>query len=362
VLSSNRIPRKSLPYWNGKTLKIFLHKLSDALECRATRGETMRRVMIPAVLLAAFLASSAFAQEPKKRVAIMDFEYSTVQSAVMEVFGSNVDVGKGISDILVDRLVNDGTYSVIERKALDKLLAEQNLSNSDRADPSSAAKIGKLLGVNAIIIGSITTFGRDDKSTSVGGGGIGRRLGLGGGFNKREAKAVVQVTARLIDVNTGEILASAQGGGTSKRGGTSLAGMGVGTGGGGGGAVDMSSANFGATIIGEATNNAVTDLAGKLEASAGKLPTVAVVIDGLVADVSGATLTLNVGSSAGVKVGDKLKISRVGREIKDPATGKVLRRVESPLGEVAITEVDETSSVGTYSGTPGVKVGDHVKK
>src|SRR5713101_1655714 len=297
----------------------------------------MRRVMIPAVLLAAFLASSAFAQAPKKRVAIMDFEYSTVQSAVMEVFGSNVDVGKGICDILVDRLVNDGTYSVIERKALDKLLAEQNFSNSDRADPSSAAKIGKLLGVNAIIIGSITTFGRD-------------------------AKAVVQVTARLIDVNTGEILASAQGGGTSKGGGTSLAGMGVGTGGGGGGAVDMSSANFGATIIGEATNNAVTDLAGKLEASAGKLTTVAVVIDGLVADVSGATLTLNVGSSAGVKVGDKLKISRVGREIKDPATGKVLRRVESPLGEVAITEVDEASSVGTYSGTPGVKVGDHVKK
>ena len=60
--------------------------------------------------------------------------------------------------MLVDRLVNDGTYSVIERKALDKLIAEQNFSNSDRADPSSAAKIGKLLGVNAIIIGSITAI------------------------------------------------------------------------------------------------------------------------------------------------------------------------------------------------------------
>ncbi len=197
----------------------------------------------------------------------------------------------------MDRLVNDGTYSVIERTALDKLLAEQNFSNSDRADPSSAAKIGKLLGVNAIIIGSITTFGRDDKSTTIGGGGIGRRLGLGGGISKREGKAVVQVTARLIDVTTGEILASAQGDGESKRGGTSLAGMGIGTGGAGGGGLDMSSKNFGATIIGEATNAAVTDLAGKLEASAGKLPTVEIVIDGLVADVSGNSLTLNVGSS-----------------------------------------------------------------
>ena len=65
--------------------------------------------------------------------------------------------------------MNDGTYSVIERKALDKLITEQNFSNSDRADPNSAAKIGKLLGLNAIIVGSITQFGRDDKNTSVGG-------------------------------------------------------------------------------------------------------------------------------------------------------------------------------------------------
>ena len=63
-----------------------------------------------------------------------------------------------------------------------------------------------------------------------------------------------------------------------------------------------------------------------------------------------------------MKVGDKLQVTRVGREIKDPATGKVLRRTDSPLGEVAISEVDETSSVGTYTGTPGVKVGDRVKK
>ena len=33
---------------------------------------------------------------------------------------------------------------------LDKLIAEQNFSNSDRADPGSAAKIGKLLGAKVI--------------------------------------------------------------------------------------------------------------------------------------------------------------------------------------------------------------------
>ena len=128
----------------------------------------MRRILLAATLLAA----AAYAQD-KKRVAVMNFEYGTVQNGLAAIFGSNVDVGKGMADILVDRLVTDGTYSVIERKALDKLLAEQNFQNSDRADPSGAARIGKLLGVSAIIIGSITEFGRDDKSTNVAGGAIG---------------------------------------------------------------------------------------------------------------------------------------------------------------------------------------------
>jgi hypothetical protein len=68
-----------------------------------------------------------------------------------------------------------------------------------------------------------------------------------------------------------------------------------------------------------------------------------------------------VGTRAGVHNGDTLKITRAGREIKDPATGKVLRRVETDLGTIKITSADEGSSEGTYSGQPGVKVGDRVK-
>ena len=64
----------------------------------------------------------------------MNFDYATVQSGVAALFGANKDIGKGIADLLVDKLVQNGTYSVIERKQLDKILAEQNFSNSDRAD------------------------------------------------------------------------------------------------------------------------------------------------------------------------------------------------------------------------------------
>src|SRR6267378_3784146 len=171
-------------------------------------------------------SAPATPQGRKKRIAIFDFDYATVQTASAAVFGTNVDVGKGISDLLVNNLVKDGTYSVIERKALDKILTEQNFSNSDRANPNSAAKIGKLLGVDAIVVGSVTQFGNETKNTNIGGGGGGLG-GFGiGGFGKKKSKAIVAVNARMVDIDTGEILGVADGKGESARESTSLLGGG----------------------------------------------------------------------------------------------------------------------------------------
>ncbi|HEY3835031.1 MAG TPA: CsgG/HfaB family protein [Bryobacteraceae bacterium] len=321
----------------------------------------MKRLLVCIALLAAVIPAGA--QPPKKRIAIMNFDFSAVQTDVYSIFGNRQDVGQGIADLLVDRLVTDGRYSVIERKALDKIIAEQNFSNSDRADPNSAAKLGRLLGVDAIVIGSITQFGRDDKTTSVGGGALGGlagRYGIGG-VGKRQAKAVVRINARLINTDTGEILAVAEGHGESQRSGTSLLGSGGSAINAGGGNVDMGSRNFADTILGDAVGQAVTGVANRLENEASKLPGHVVSVSGLVADVDGTTLTLNVGSRSGLKIGDMLQVSHPGREIRDPATGKVLRRVDSSLGHVSITQVDEGSSVGTYTGAGKVQVGDTVK-
>lgn len=313
------------------------------------------------LLVFTLLAQAAWGQ--KKRVAVLDFEYATVQSNVAAIFGQNVDIGRGIADMLVDRLVREGTYSVIERKAIQQVLAEQNFSNSDRADSTSAAKIGRLLGVDAIIIGSITQFGRDDKSVGTGGGvfrGIGSKYGLGN-VGLKSAKAIVGISSRTVFVDTGEILAVASGKGMSQRSGTSLFGAGAGAQTGAAGAIDMLSSNFANSIIGEATAAAVDSLRAELNAGASKLPTRVVVIDGLIADVNGNTLILNVGSRAGVKVGQSLQVVQGGREIRDPATGKVLRRIGNPIGSVTITEADDASSVGNFSGAVKPKVGDQVK-
>ena len=320
------------------------------------------KIIVHFTSIVVLFSSLAFSQQ-KKRVAVLDFDYGTVQSSVAAIFGANQDIGKGITDLLVQRLVERGTYSVIERKALDKILHEQNFSNSDRADSTTAAKLGRILGVDAIITGSITQFGRDDQNRTIGGSGIGGlagRYGLGG-VSTKSSKAVVAITTRMINTDTAEILAAVTGRGESARSGASLVGSGGSWANAGSGVIDMGASNFANTILGEAVNHAVASVAQQLDSRATQLPSRKVELDGLIADVSGSQLVLNIGSRAGVKVGDHLEVRRKQREITDPATGKVLRRIEEKVGDVVITEVDEQSSVGRYSGTGTAKVGDAVR-
>ena len=162
------------------------------------------------VVASAVMGGSAEGQAKPKRmaVAVMDFDYGT-----LDRWWGQYDIGKGMADQVVDALVNDGTWRVIERKKLDTVLAEQDFSQSDRADPSAAklSKIGKVLGVRYIIAGSITRF-----STEKRGGGVRvKGIGLGGG----KAKTIVSLTARMIDTTTGEIMISAKGQGESGKGG-----------------------------------------------------------------------------------------------------------------------------------------------
>jgi curli biogenesis system outer membrane secretion channel CsgG len=315
----------------------------------------------PVETVTASLAPAQAAPPRKKRVAVFDFDYATVRTNSAALFGSDIDIGKGISDLLVKNLVQDGTYSVIERKALDKILAEQNFSNSDRANPASAAKIGKILGLDAIIVGSITEFGNETKSTKV--GDVGRSIGgIGiGGFGHKDSKANVQLDARLVDIDTAEILGVAEGKGESKRSSTSMLGGGGNWKGFGAGGVDFGSSDFQNTIIGEAVKAAVDEMTGGVIGSAGKLQARTIKVEGLVAAVDGGQIVLNVGAKTGIKVGDHMSIERVTSTIKDPATGAVLRKLTSKLGELEVTDVDDVSAIcKTVSGT-GFKVGDVAK-
>ncbi len=191
-------------------------------------------------------AQTAAASRPQ--VAVMDFEFGTLDN-----WCGQYDIGKGMADQVVDALVNDRTFRVIERKKLDTVLAEQDFAQSNRADPSAGtlAKIGKIKGVKYIIAGSITKFSTEARGGSVRIKGI----GLGG----KKTKSEVNLTARVIDVTSGEIVASVKGHGESSKGGGadfSKGGFGVGT----------SSDEWRTSGLGEAQERACNDFVAQLVA------------------------------------------------------------------------------------------------
>jgi curli biogenesis system outer membrane secretion channel CsgG len=311
----------------------------------------MKRLAL-ALCLAVLAAPALDAQDApaasasaRRRVAVLYFDYATVHGYVSGIMGSDVDIGKGVATMLVSELVRNGTYTVMERAQVDRILNEQNFQQGGRADASSAAKLGRLLGVDAIIIGSVTQFEHESKDITL-------------GF-RRESKAKVGIDARIVQIGTGEILAVASGNGEAQR-----SKMNLDNNGDPGGAVyrhaqDMWSSNLASAILGEATRAAVANLVPTLAAAAPRIPETVVVVSALVADVSGSELIINVGTSGGVKVGAEYAVLRPGREIKDPATGNVLRRTTTPLGTIKITSAVETSATGTMIGN-SAQVGDCV--
>ena len=85
-------------------------------------------------------------------------------------------------------------------------------------------------------------------------------------------------------------------------------------------------------------------------------------LDGDVLEVNGRTVTLDVGTKDGARVGLDVTVFREGREIKHPKTGQTLGRTEQVVGRVQITEVQEGFAFGQLApGAPEVKAGDRFR-
>ena len=286
-------------------------------------------------------------QKQKPRIAVLDFDYSNVASNWLWWWRSSA---KGVSDILVNKLVEGGNFRVIERSKLNAILAEQNLGASGRVDASSAAQIGRILGVETVVIGSITEF-----NISKSGGGV-RLPGLGrvGG---RKTKANVKLNLRLVNTSTAEILLTAQADGQSSNSGGAISLP-------GGIGVDTSSRKE-AKLITNAIVKAIDKAAEKINNNSHKISTnnyqTAPAVNAIVADVSANTIILNKGTANGYVTGTKLSVERVTRVVKDPSTGKVIRKITKRLGTIKITEADAQSSVAQIISGRGLKVGDIAK-
>jgi len=122
---------------------------------------------------------------------------------------------------------------------------------------------------------------------------------------------------------------------------------------------EILSGDFANSLLGEATRNAVEKIAEQLDSFAEKIPTLTLQIDGLIAEVAGNSVTLNVGKKTGVRVGDKLAILREIHAVSDTPTD--LGTVVEHVGEATVTDVADVYATAIFSGSGKVRVGDRVK-
>lgn len=294
----------------------------------------------------------ATSQAEKKRVIVDEFDYSTVKSSVQAVFNTQADIGKGIRAMLVKRMADANKVVIVERAKIDQLTSEQDRNASNRVKQGSGARVGRISGADAVLAGDIVVFGRDDKKTNIGAGGFARGPFAGIHVKKEEDKAVVVIDYRLVDAETSEVIATGEARGESVRKSNGFGGMGGNWGGGGGGGIDMTSSNFGATIIGEATQDCVNKLGDILSQQATTMKKSFREVEARVADVSGGTMVISAGGNDGVNVGETFEILKVLREVRDPQTKEVLDTVTEKTGEMTITSVRDKIATGSYVGKP----------
>jgi curli biogenesis system outer membrane secretion channel CsgG len=117
---------------------------------------------------------------------------------------------------------------------------------------------------------------------------------------------------------------------------------------------------FASSPLGEATRLALEDGVKKLIAKLNKYPWQATVVE-VVEEADGSIGYLNVGEGCGLKGGDTLEVGRAGKDLVDPATGRLLGKSRATvLGRVTVISVEGTSvrvkSVGEFKTEAGMVV------
>lgn len=287
--------------------------ITDYSERRVTAGMMRKIIFLSFLFWSLFVSSAAFPQL-KKRIAVFTFEDKTDRTYL---WWDNRGPGDGVADMLTTALVKSGKYIVMERQEIDKVLSEQKLGQSGLVTAESAVQIGKLLGVELAIMGSVTEFGYSKKDVG------GRFKGVGIGVKKQ--KATVAVDVRLVNTTTGEILAAENVRKEESSGGLRVSTPKIGF---------KNRTEFDNSIVGKATRAAIEEIVILIEKKMEKLPW-----EGKIILVKENTVFIKPGSDAGVKVGDSFVVYTKGEELFDPDTGLSLGSVEEKVGTIEVKSI-----------------------
>lgn len=209
----------------------------------------------------------------------------------------NDPLGKQVTDLMSKSLTETGEFLVFERPDIGRVQAESRLVDSKL----------KLVGVDTLIVGSLTEFGR-------------KTIGASGfvSANKKQV-AFAKVDIRLVDTITGHVFYATSGSGEASTETGSVFGFG-------------SQASYDGTLNDAAIRQAVGDAINSMTVELNKKPWETYILK-----FEGARVFIGGGKSQGIKPGMTFSVFTLGEKIKSPQTGS---EITLPGKSVAQLRVD----------------------
>jgi len=268
----------------------------------------MKKCFLLLVFCVLFVCIGTFveASEQKIRIGVIGFD-----SKAEGVSQEQADI---VTDLFTRTLASSKTIAVYERERLAKVGQEIKLSMSGLVDMSTAIEVGKIAGVQYILMGSVTEL-----SEKMSGGAVPLffiPVAVGGGGH--EAKATIDV--RLIDTTTSETRLALSESGTSTNSASAVSVMGL----------SFAEAEFGglqARAIADAVNRLAHGIRSELGGESSH-----------VLNVAGNEVVIDVGSTMGAKEGQLYLVYAEGKTILG-MSGESLGRDKMPLAVVKVRDV-----------------------
>src|SRR5512135_877165 len=233
---------------------------------------------------------------PKLRVGVVNFQNKTPS----RVLG----IGEAAADILGTILQKTDRFIVIPQQDMESILDQQRLGATGAINPDTAAKMGQILGLNAIVTGSITAYSETEEGYDY--------------VVSKGKKQIARVTVdyRIVDTTTGVQLLADSGAGIYEKSVGSVLGMGT-------KAAYDSDLRDGA--LRDALTKAMVNMMKQLQKRKWSCR---------VAAVNGRQIYVNAGQKSGIKVEDELMVYRPGEAIIDPVTKMKLGTTETFIGKI----------------------------
>jgi len=232
-------------------------------------------------------------------------------------------VGKQIADMLSKALTESGAYVVLERTDLSKLQDESKLTGTKQ----------NLVGVDALIMGSLTEFGRKTVGES--------------GFvsSSKKQVAFAKIDVRVVDVTTGQSLFATSGAGESSTQTASTFGFG-------------SQAGYDSTLNDSSIRQAISEVVNRLTVEFSRRPWQTSIIG-----VDNSRYFISGGKSQGLKPGMVFSVQTVGEKVKSPQTGFEITLPGKEVAQIRVdalfgdTEMSEGAATSVISGSlQGLKI------